>query len=157
MRTLTKAALVFSAMAFAVPWLPTPATTAVAEAAGFCECVQYVKNAYGLTGAIGGSGGAKDMGPYLEARGFHRVAGPADIQQWAVAVFQPGFGSGVNQTYGHVGLVAQYSNAGDGNWNVVLRGSNQGGNTWTEKECTNVSDWSLRVPIGSPHVSYWVR
>jgi hypothetical protein len=135
----------------------SPLHATPAEAASWCQCVDYVKNAYGLSGAIGGSGGAKDMGSYLAARGFRQLYGPANLQAWAVAIFQPGFGSGINQTYGHVGLVAQYWYSGGGYWTVVLRGANQPGYTWIEKGCTNVSDWTLKVQVGSPYVSCWAR
>jgi hypothetical protein len=124
------------------------------KAAVWCQCVQYIKNRFQLSGAIGLSGGAKDMGQYLAARGFAQLWVPS---VGAVMIMKPAFG-GVDATYGHVGLIVDVIDRGD-KWQVTLRGSNQPGTTWTEYDCTNVSNWVRLYPktYGADKVEYWSR
>lgn len=134
--------------------LLAPAAPTQAQAAVWCQCVTYVKNRYGLSGSIGGSGCAADMGPYLANRGFVQVPGP---RAGAVAVFSRGFNGQMNSSCGHVGVIQTVTDLGT-SWQVTLRGANQGGSTFTEYNCTNVSNWTLRAYAKTQGgVTYWSR
>ena len=136
--------------------VPLGEGSSTALAAQSCQCVTYIKNRYGLTGSIGGSGCAKDMGPYLAARGFRKVSNP---QVGAVVIFQPSFGSGINQSCGHVAVIVKVQSVDNNSkWSITVRGANQGGSTFTQYNCTNVSDVSFKsYPKTSTSVSYYVR
>lgn len=128
------------------------ATPAAAHSpAHVCQCVDYIKHVYGLTGAMGN---AKDMGPALQSRGFTRLSSP---QVGAVVIFQPSFG-GVNSTYGHVGIIRAVWQTNYGrNWQVTVRAANQGG--WqTISNCKNVNDVTFHsYTKGSAAVAYYKR
>src|ERR1700736_3999569 len=80
---------------------------AVDAASHACECVEYVKNYFGLKGA---AGNAKDMGPFLAAHGFRRSDVPVP---GAVVIFQPRFyKSGDGAFYGHVAIIESTVAAG---------------------------------------------
>ena len=134
--------------------IPPQVTYAATTRATTCQCVTYIKNRFGLSGAIGRSGGAKDMGPYLRARGFRQVSAPV---VGAVIIFQPAFGTGINQTYGHVGVVASVSTVNN-QWRLTVTGANQGGSLFTSSSCTNVSTQTYKAySKTTTSVSYWVR
>ncbi|MEQ8754251.1 MAG: ricin-type beta-trefoil lectin domain protein [Coleofasciculus sp. G1-WW12-02] len=127
-------------------------STAPSQAAQHCECVEYVKRRFGLSGAVGN---AKDMGPALAARGFRQVSQP---QVGAIAIFQPGFSryTFVNQTYGHVGVISQVRNLGD-KWQILVDNTNFGGHG-VSLNCNNFSkNWYNPYPKNTSTVSYWVR
>jgi|GEM_PF-4625739 len=127
-----------------------------AQAASYCQCVDYVKNRYQLSGSIGGSGGAKDMGPYLRDRGFVQLSTPF---VGAVVILKPAFGRGVNATYGHVAVITAVQDLGT-DWRITIRGANQSGSVWTEYNCTNVSSWqpsSYPKSFGTDKIEYWTR
>lgn len=136
--------------------VPGSVSYAATTKASVCSCVQYVKNRFGLSGAIGGIGAAKDMGPYLQARGFRRVSAP---QVGAIVIFQPAFGTGINQTYGHVGVVAAVSSVNNNTqWRVAVTGANQGGSLFTSSNCSNVSTLYYKsYAKTTSSVSYWIR
>jgi len=121
-----------------------------------CQCVDYIKNRYALTGAIGGSGGAKDMGSYLSARGFVRINNPT---VGAVVILKPPFGRGVNATAGHVAVITSVSDLGS-DWRITIRGANQNSGSSTEYNCTNVGNWSpssYPKSFGTTQIEYWTR
>jgi len=123
----------------------------VPTGAPVCQCVTFVANYFSLSGA---TGDAKDMGSYLSTHGFHQVSAPTP---GAVIIFQPSFGSGINQSAGHIGLIASVVSQGS-QWSLTVRGANQGGNLFTQDNCGNVSLVVFRsYPKPSNSVSYWVR
>lgn len=127
-------------------------SAAPSYAADRCECVEYVKRRFGLSGAVGN---AKDMGPALTARGFRQVSQP---QTGAIAIFQPAFSqyTRVDQTYGHVGVISDLQDMGN-QWKIRILSSNSGGKT-TEFNCNNVNDiWYKPYPKNTNSISYWVR
>jgi surface antigen len=120
--------------------------------ARYCQCVEYAKNRFGLSGS---AGRAKDMGSFLKARGFRQISNP---QVGAVVIFQPSFGKGIDQGAGHVGVITQVSSVDrDRQWQVTVRGANQGGSLFTEYSCNNVSNVRFKsYPKGSSSISYWI-
>src|SRR5947209_4247733 len=80
----TRARIAATALLMLTTALPA-ARVSAASSAHWCECVEYVKNYYGLRGA---AGDAKDMGAFLAAHGFRRSSEPA---AGAVLVLQPGW------------------------------------------------------------------
>jgi hypothetical protein len=123
------------------------------QQAQWCECVHYVLNRFGLSMAGGPYFiGAADMGPFLESRGFARVAEPA---AGTIIVFPRSFGSGINTTYGHVGVVTEVHASG-GAWHMVVRGARQSWPEWSEHGCSNVSDMQgISVPYGSSSATFY--
>lgn len=122
------------------------------QAADSCQCVEYVKRRFGLSGAVGN---AKDMEPALAARGFRQVSQP---QAGAIAIFQPAFSqyTRVDQTYGHVGVISDFQDLGN-QWKIRILSSNSGGTT-TDYNCKNVNDiWYKPYPKNTTTISYWVR
>jgi hypothetical protein len=95
------------------------------------------------------------MGPYLEAQGLQRITAPIE---GAIIVFPRTFGMGIDETYGHVGVVMQVSPNDSGTaWTLTIRGARQEGNEWADYGCSNVSDmYAIRVPRdGSSGVSFY--
>ena len=130
----------------------------VNRSAHWCECVIYVENHFGLSDptsiCCGVNGYAKDMGPYLQARRFRQVSTP---QVGAVIIFQPGFGSGIDQTAGHVGIISSVKSVGN-KWAITVEGSHQQPPEYTKDNCTNVSNISFApYPKSDTFVSYWIR
>jgi surface antigen len=109
-----------------------------AKAAGWCSCVSYVKNHFGIPESVGN---AYQMGTWLSTHGFVRIYTP---EVGAIAVMQPGF-PGADKTYGHVGIINGVADWGS-QWKITLKGANQllGGGLFTEFDCTNVRNtaWS---------------
>ncbi len=132
-------------------WTAVPAP---ASAAGphWCECVEYVKNYFGLHGA---AGNARDMGPFLVAHGFRRSDTPVI---GAVVIVQPAFyASGSGAVYGHAAIIESTAPSGRSGWFVGMRGGNQTGRQFTGAGCANVTFKSVG-PIArtSRLVSYWL-
>jgi hypothetical protein len=127
-------------------------TVSAGPPAHWCECVEYVKNYFGLRGT---AGNAKDMGPFLAARGFQRSTTPAVGD---VVLIQPAFydrGSGA--TYGHSAIVESLARAGGGGWFLGLRSANQTGKQFAGANCSNVTFKSVGpVSRTSRLASYWV-
>lgn len=123
-----------------------------AEGPHRCECVEFIKRTFGLSGA---AGNAKDMEPYLAARGFRRLAGPVP---GAVAVFQPGlYSGGPGSIYGHVAIVVALTTADSRTWAFTARSANQTGAQYTAYTCSNVSVKGFGpFPRGSRLISYWL-
>jgi surface antigen len=121
-----------------------------AQAADFCQCVEYVKRRFGLQGAVGN---AKDMIYSLPKLGFRQISSP---QNGAVVIMQPSF-PGADKTYGHVGVVESIQTSGS-QVRITVRSANQIGNVFTELNCYNVSVIGFGTPvIGRGDVSFWVR
>jgi hypothetical protein len=121
-----------------------------AQAADFCQCVEYVKRRFGITVAVGH---AKDMIYSLPNLGFRKVSSP---QNGAVVIMQPSF-PGADRTYGHVGIVESIQTTGS-QVRIRVRGANQSGTQFTELNCRNVSVINFATPVnGRGDVSFWVR
>ena len=135
-------------LAYAAALLPASASAAP----HWCECVEYVKNSFGLRGA---AGNAKDMGPFLAARGFRRSATP---KVGAVVILQPAFyQTGSGAVYGHAGIIESLAAAGTHAWFIGVRGANQLGKQFTSASCGNVTFRSLGpIANGSPLATYWL-
>ena len=135
-------------LAYAAALLPASASAAP----HWCECVEYVKNSFGLRGA---AGNAKDMGPFLAARGFRRSATP---KVGAVVILQPAFyRTGSGAVYGHAGIIESLAAAGTHAWFIGVRGANQLGKQFTSASCGNVTFRSLGpIANGSPLATYWL-
>lgn len=123
------------------------------RAVRWCECVDYVRNRFGLNPSQGPwFVGAADMGPYLEAQGMTRLNAPV---VGAVVVFPRTFGAGIDQQYGHVGVVRQVQPTSSG-WSLMVRGARQTVPEWTEAGCSNVSDMHhILVARGAPGVAFY--
>ena len=123
-----------------------------AEAARSCSCVDYVKSALGLTGA---AGNAKDMGPFLKAKGFKKVSSPV---AGAVVIFAPPH-LYVDPNFGHVGIIRQVKAEGS-KWKLLIRSSNLFGQSkyFTSAGCSNVSDtWFTPFAKTASTVTYWKK
>lgn len=133
----------------AVSLRPAPVSAAGPH---FCECVEFVKNRFGLNGA---AGNAKDMGPFLAKHGFRRSDAPV---VGGVVIFQPGaYKSGEGAIYGHVGLIESIAPAAPNGWFVGVRGANQTGNRFSDQGCSDVTFKSYGpFPRSSALVSYWL-
>ena len=147
-RKVVQISLIFTLLAvFMPPVNVVKASSSVDKAslsAPKCQCVVYIKNKFKLSGS---AGQAKNMGPFLQARGFVKLTVPRPGE---VIIMQPGFH--VTDNAGHVAIIVT-DNAGhvaiiqtvvdDGKyWIIKIRGANQPGSKWTESNCNNVSYWS---------------
>jgi surface antigen len=124
-----------------------PFTTQKANAyySSRCQCVQYVKNRYGISTAVGH---AKNMKYSLPRLGFHRTRPRAG----AVVVMQPSF-PGTGPYYGHVGIVTRVLPDGT----IRVRGANQGGRQ-REAGCRNVNTLHFAGNVFRRRdVSFWAR
>jgi len=123
--------------------------------ASTCSCVQYVKNRLNITGS---TANAQDWGLFLKARGYYRVYSP---QNKDVVIFKAGYGSGINATYGHIGIIGTASLIGSGAsafWRIKVVGANQGPPFYTEYNCTNVN-YTLISDVNTTqkknNIEYW--
>jgi hypothetical protein len=129
------------------------ARAATPSAAQFCQCVEYVKNKFHLSGS---AGQAKNMGPYLQARGFVKLTVPRPGE---VIIMQPGFHT--NSSAGHVAIIQTVVETNKGkSWKITVRGANQPGSRWIEANCTDVSFWSFEYskpvnPAADTRVQYY--
>ena len=124
---------------------------AVSVNAQSCQCVGYVKNRYTIAGT---TTHAKNYGPILtnSSNGFTVQSTP---QNKDIVILQPGF-PGANATSGHIALVGTVTNNPNGSKTIVLYGANQGGSSWTEWCCSNVSTWTITVTTAnSQYVRYY--
>jgi hypothetical protein len=120
----------------------------------WCQCVEYVLNRYGLSMAGGPYFlSAADMAPYLHSRGFGKVVAPTPGD---IIVFSRSFGEGIDPTHGHVGVVRSATPLGDGvSWTVHVRGARQGGASFAEAGCANVSDMTVIVRSLSARTAFF--
>ena len=121
-----------------------------------CQCVVYVKNTFRLSGS---AGNARDMGPFLKARGFVQVSSPIEGD---IIIMKKPFGHGIGDA-GHVAIIKTVARTPK-TLTIKIRGANQGlsGGTkspyWTENNCNNVNFWSgisYRANLGNAYVEYW--
>jgi surface antigen len=120
-----------------------------ARAESNCQCVEYVKNRFGITVAVGN---AKDMIYSLPKLGFTKIDQP---QVGAVVVMQDSF-PGADPTYGHVGIVERILQNGQ----IEVRGANQsvGGSMFSESGCSNVRLTKFGTSInGRSDISFWAK
>jgi len=113
-----------------------------------CQCVEYVKNVFGLKGGISQSGFADTMGPFLEQNGFHTASTPSEVKG-AVAVMQPSFNSQIDQTIGHVAVVEKVVDNGNGTWTITVKAANFGtkNNASQSFSCNNMSSTPFTFPV----------
>lgn len=97
--------------------------------------------------------------PYLQQNDFTKVPAPT---LGVVIVFQPATGHGVDTVYGHVGVVQSVqpvtskTGAVTG-WLVTVREANQGGKTFTDAGCSNVSDIVFNISRTETLISCWTK
>jgi hypothetical protein len=141
--------------------------SASASAVGGFQCTGYVAQVEGFPnnypnayqwGVSYVRAGVSQV-PYLQQEGFTQALQPTP---GAVIVFQPTAGHGVDTTNGHVGVVhavqpIQSSTGAITGWNVTVRGANQGGTTFTDGGCPNVSDIVFSIGNSETLISYWTR
>jgi len=125
----------------------------VAYTVKVCQCVDYIRHRFNLTGALGN---AKDMGTSLLAQGFHQLTTP---QIGAVVVMKPTF-PGADPTNGHVAVILTVSNGSTNQyWVIRTRGANQDlGTRFADYTCTNVSDegWGQYLKTAT-NIAYYSR
>jgi surface antigen len=120
----------------------------VALAASSCQCVEFVKQYSGIDVPVGN---AKDMVNSLPRLGFR----PSSSKAKSIVVFQPTF-PGVNDTYGHTGIVTSVTKSG-GNTYITVLSANNGG-SGTRLNCNNVNTVKYRTPInGRRDVSFFAK
>jgi hypothetical protein len=119
-----------------------------------CQCVEYVKSRFGLTGGTGGNGAAAQMGPYLLNNGFRSQTNPA---VGAIMVIQPYAVAGAKGA-GHVAVVGSYSDGGSV-WNVSMQSTNwnDGNNIYQSYSCNNFGTATVSAPKDGSKVLYYVR
>ncbi|MEV5433190.1 hypothetical protein [Streptomyces sp. NPDC052701] len=103
------------------------------KAASFCQCGEYVRRYYSLTGEMAPS--AKDMGPVLKRNGFKYVGhgivpSKGDVAIWAA-------NTGIAGAHGHIAVAASATWDSPG-YVVKFKGANQGGSS-THLNCNNVN------------------
>lgn len=117
-----------------------------------CQCVGYVKDRFGLTGA---AGNAYQMGDFLLRNGFQRAATPAPGE---VVVFQPSFSPHLTSA-GHVAVLDTVTDLRN-QWRITTVGANQPAQPErTEGNCDNVSTqpWaSYPKSLDNVSVAYYV-
>lgn len=120
-----------------------------AAAAGFCQCTTFVANYYGLQhtypNANAWGGWLPSQGKYLSQ---YIAAGDIMVLQAGVS----GAGS-----VGHVAVVAGATDLGGGYWRITMRSANWSGSgaDSTVANCTNVSDDTVTVQVGTGGVAFY--
>jgi len=122
----------------------------------WCQCTTFVANYYSLPNTYPN---AKDWPAWLSGLGWKQASAPSVGE---IVVFQPKFGTGIDQTNGHVGIINSVQSVNnDLFWRITVEGSNQTNNTneWnTIAGCTNVSFTAYRpYPKSDAYVSYWTQ
>lgn len=113
---------------------------------GTCQCVKYVKSILGINTA---TANAKDWGVSYTPAGYSLVNGQPQVKD--IIVLTPDLGSVWSTTnafldYGHIAIVSTISVASNGDYNLKIRGSNQGAGS-IDCECNNVSEKSFTLPV----------
>jgi surface antigen len=140
--------LAASGLVFTVAELATMKT---AQAADYCQCVEYVKRVAGIP-ASDAPGNAKDMGSYLQSHGWTRVNSP---QVGAISILGTSFPNS-DPNWGHVGIVSNVRTSGNNTY-ISLRAANQGGRE-TEANCYDVNTWAISTPVnGRGDVAFYVK
>jgi hypothetical protein len=113
-------------------------TEAVAAAAAPCECLIYVQNYIGYTGAAD----AMSAGPALERMGHARYyPSYAGVQPRTgdIVILQPGF-AGADAVHGHIGFISDWQINSSGDMTLQLKSANWDvGSQFTDGGCTNVT------------------
>ncbi len=118
-----------------------------AQAASRCECVQYVRNRFGLPSPSGNANQWNDG--YLQRNRFRQV-GPT---RGSIVVFEKTF-PGADSRNGHVAVLEDFDPK---TGKITVRGANQGGNS-IENNCSNVNSIRFGTSInGRSDVSFWQR
>ncbi|MBL8062791.1 MAG: hypothetical protein JNK32_07230 [Anaerolineales bacterium] len=152
-RKATQIILIFTLLAVFMPPVNMVKASSVDKAslsAPFCQCVVYIKNKFKLSGS---AGQAKNMGPFLQSRGFVKLTVPRPGE---VIIMQPGFH--VKDSAGHVAIIQTVTTVwvnGVESWKIQVRGANQPGSRWTESNCNNVSYWSFTSPKTDKRATYY--
>jgi surface antigen len=120
------------------------ATMQTAQAAGYCECVGYVKRVIGIPDATGTAHAADWDNNVLPNYGYKRLSGP---QVGAIVVFERN--AGLNSTYGHIGFVVGIQSDG----RIQVKGANQGG-SGIDANCSNVN---IITVTPNSAMSYWAK
>jgi surface antigen len=120
------------------------ATMQTAQAAGYCECVGYVKRVIGIPDATGTANAADWDNYVLPNYGYKRLSSP---QVGAIVVIERN--GGFNSTNGHIGIVVGIQSDG----RIQIKGAKQGGNG-IDANCSNVS--TIAVYPNSA-MSYWAK
>jgi surface antigen len=150
MKKLLKASLLaLPILASTIPLVVLKA--APANAAGFCQCPDYIQNKTGIRNTQDAKNWDNTL---LPSNGYSRLSGP---RAGAIAVMEANF-PGADTTYGHIGYVEQVLSNGQ----IDLRGTNQsvGGNPFTEANCTNVRITRFGTSTTGEHaskISFWVK
>jgi surface antigen len=141
MTRLLVSALTASGLIFTVAEL---ATIQAAQAAGYCECVGYVKRVIGIPDATSTAHAADWDNSVLPNYGYQRLSSP---RVGAIVVIERD--GGLDRNFGHIGFVAAIQNDGK----IQIKGANQGGNG-TDANCNNVNTITITP---NSRFSYWVK
>lgn len=126
----------------------------VTAAAAWCQCTTYVANYFSLPATYPD---AKNWPGWLSGLGWKQVSVPSIGD---IVVFQPKFGSGIDQKHGHVGIITSVTSVNKNqDWHITVEGSNQGNSGWYTKDgCTNVNNIPFKsYPKSDAYISYWTR
>jgi hypothetical protein len=126
-------------------------TARVARADGFCECVAYVQNRFGI---YTDKRLARESIDTLGNLGFTQVS---TAVPGAIVVMQSSFPGLFPKTAyaGHIAVIDSYDPS---TGKISTRGANQTGDSSSEYDCNNVTTtpWGTDVR-GRQDISYWVR
>lgn len=134
----------------------TATVTIGTPTAVWCECTAYVANYFGLPSTYPDAKNWPGWLPTL-GMGWKQVSVPSVGN---IVVFQPQFGSGIDQKHGHVGIISSVNSVNNNhNWQITVEGSNQGNSgLYTKDGCTNVNNIPFKsYPQSDTYVSYWTR
>jgi surface antigen len=115
-----------------------------------CQCTTYAANFYGLPGKYPD---AKDWPGWLSGLGSMQDSEPSVGD---IIVFQPSV-DGADGTYGHVGIVEDVTDDGNGQWTITMDSANWDGGTspsLSNAGCTNVTETSITINDGD-NVSFY--
>ena len=115
-----------------------------AQAAGYCECVGFVKRIIGIPDGTSTAHAADWDNNVLPNYGYQRLASP---QVGAIVVVERN--GGLDATYGHIGFIVGVQNG-----KILIEGANQPGRGSEKAGCSNVNTISVTP---NSNMSYWVR
>jgi hypothetical protein len=130
----------------------------VANAMGWCECVEFIKNTFGLVDPLSVRGSrsihAKDMRPYLQEQGWVQVSEPRTGGR-TIAIIDNDFDRGFKAISGHVALVSAFEDLGN-SWRLTLEGANQTqANQYSLRRCSNVNRVTTTASKTSSDIAFW--
>jgi hypothetical protein len=102
-----------------------------------CPCTKYIANRLGITNYPA----AQYWGPTLVGLGYSLVSVSTSAlpQNKDVIIFHTNYGSGINSTNGHIGMIATATLNGNNIRVEVVGTSQQQSSVWSEYNCDNVS------------------